>query len=100
MAIHVRPAQAPAVIAGGQAQSGVVAVGAIMTAVMFAVSALLTVSTSRNGRTVDVGVGVAAFLLFTAATAVGSAFGFLFGLSRARLTDQLAESGSAHHQSR
>src|SRR3954447_4736724 len=100
MSIHaVHPAQGPAASAGAQAQSGVVIVGAVMTVAMVAVSALLSVSTSRNGGMVDVGVGVAAFVLFTAAAAVGSAFGFLFGLPRARLTDQLAASDSAHHQS-
>ena len=38
---------------------------------MAAVSALLTLSTGRSGSGVDVGVGVAAFLLFVAASAVG-----------------------------
>src|SRR5215212_7090829 len=67
MAIHdLRPGQGPAVSAGAQAQFGVVVVGAGMTAAMIGVSALLTVSTSRNGGSLDVGVGVAAFLLFLA----------------------------------
>jgi hypothetical protein len=101
MSIHdVRPGQGPAVSAGAQAQFGVVVVGAGMTAAMVGVSALLTVSTSRNGGIADVGVGVTAFLLFLAAAAVGSALGFLFGLPRARLTDQLTSTDSAHHDSR
>ena len=101
MSTHdVRQVQGPAMSAGAQAQFGVVMIGAGMTVAMVTVSALLTVSTSRNSGTVDVGVGVTAFLLFTAAAAVGSAFGFLFGLPRARLTDQLATTGSAHPDSR
>ena len=97
---HVRSAPGTAVSAGAQAQFGVVVIGAGMTAAMIAVSALLTLSTGRNGGSVDLGVGVAAFLLFMAAVAVGSAFGFLFGLPRARLTDQLATSDAAHHDTR
>ena len=101
MSTHdVRQVQGPAMSAGAQAQFGVVLIGAGMTVAMVTVSALLTVSTSRNSGTVDVGVGVTAFLLFTAAAAVGSAFGFLFGLPRARLTDQLATTGSAHPDTR
>jgi hypothetical protein len=90
---HRRVGQAPAESAGAQAQYGVVVLGAGMTATMAGVSALLTISTIRDGRGVDVGVGVAAFLLFVAAAAVGSALGFLFGLPRARLTDQLTTGG-------
>jgi hypothetical protein len=101
MSIHdMRAGQGPAVSAGAQAQSGVVVVGAGMTVAMVAVSALLTISTARDGGAADVGVGAAAFLLFVAAAAVGAALGFLFGLPRARLTDQLTTPDSAHHESR
>jgi hypothetical protein len=99
MSIQLRGGRAPAESAGAQAQYGVVVLGAGMTAVMAGVSVLLTVSTIRDGRTIDVGVGVAAFLLFVAAAAVGSALGFLFGLPRARLTDQLT-TGSGQADSR
>jgi hypothetical protein len=81
---HARPQQGPADSAGAEAQRGVVIIATSMTVAMAVVSALLTVSTGRNG------VGVAAFLLFVAAAAVGAALGFLFGLPRARFTDQLA----------
>ena len=87
---HVRPHQGPADSAGAEAQRGVVAIALSMTLAMAVLSALLSVSTGRNGTAVDVGVGVAAFLLFVAASAVGAALGFLFGLPRARFTDQLA----------
>jgi hypothetical protein len=90
--------QGPAVSAGAQAQRGVVVIAGGMTAAMAAVSALLTISTARTGGGADVGVGVAAFLLFVAASAVGSALGFLFGLPRARLTDQLAATDSTHRE--
>jgi hypothetical protein len=96
---HVRAGQGPAVSAAAQAQYGVVVIGAGMTVAMVAVSTLLTLSTARNGRPADLGVGVAAFLLFAAAAAVGSALGFLFGLPRARLTDQLTTADSANHDS-
>jgi hypothetical protein len=56
---------------------------------MLFAAALLTLSTRRT-EAVDVGVGVTAFLLFAAAAAVGAVLGFLFGLPRARLTDQLS----------
>src|SRR4051812_7768648 len=87
---HARPQQGPADSAGAEAQRGVVIIATSMTVAMAVVSALLTVSTGRNGGAADVGVGVAAFLLFVAAAAVGAALGFLFGLPRARFTDQLA----------
>ncbi len=76
--------------AGAQAQRGVVKVGLVMVLAMAGVSVLLTVSTAGQGARADVGVGVTAFLLFVAAASVGSALGFLFGLPRARLTDQLS----------
>ena len=95
---QARTEQGPAVSAGAQAQRGVVVIGAGITAAMVAVSVLLTVSTAEDGPA-DVGVGVAAFLLFVAAAAVGSALGFLFGLPRARLTDQLATTDAAHRES-
>jgi hypothetical protein len=97
---HRRGGQGPAVSAAAQAQYGVVVIGAGMTLVMVAVSTLLSLSTARNSGTADLGVGVAAFLLFVAAAAVGSAFGFLFGLPRARLTDQLTTADTTHHESR
>jgi hypothetical protein len=97
---HARSQQGPAVSAGAQAQFGVAVIGAGMTVAMVAVSSLLTISTGRNGGTADVGVGVAAFLLFMAAVSVGSALGFLFGLPRARLTDQLTTPDSTHHDGR
>jgi hypothetical protein len=97
---HMRAGQAPAVSAAAQAQYGVVVLGAGMTGAMVAVSTLLTISTANNGGPADLGVGVAAFLLFVAAAAVGSALGFLFGLPRARLTDQLTTTDSAHRESR
>ncbi len=75
--------------AGDEAQRGVMRVGAALTVAMLFAAALLTLSTRRT-EAVDVGVGVTAFLLFAAAAAVGAVLGFLFGLPRARLTDQLS----------
>jgi hypothetical protein len=92
---HARPQSGRAETAGAQAQRGVVVIAASMTLAMAVLSAFLTMSTGRNGTQADVGVGVAAFLLFVAASAVGAALGFLFGLPRARFTDQLASSDAS-----
>jgi hypothetical protein len=97
---HVCAGQGPAASAAAQAQRGVAVLGAGMTLAMVAVSTLLTLSTARNGGRADLGVGLAAFLLFVAAGAVGSALGFLFGLPRARLTDQLTTADKTRHESR
>src|SRR4051812_6357844 len=45
------------------------------------VSVLMGVSTGKGARTA-IGVAITAFVLFTAAGAVGSVLGFLFGLPR------------------
>jgi hypothetical protein len=87
---HARTVHGPADDAGAEAQRGVVKVGTVMVLAMAGVSGLLTLSTAGKGAAVDVGVGVTAFLLFVAAASIGCALGFLFGLPRARLTDQLS----------
>jgi PASTA domain len=54
------------------------------------VSLLLALSTDKQGGGKDYGVGITLFVLFAAAAAVGGILGFLFGLPRGRLTDELA----------
>jgi PASTA domain len=59
----------------------------ILLSVAAVVSALMGLSTGK-GLTA-VGVAVTAFVLFTAAGAVGTVLGFLFGLPRGRFADQI-----------
>jgi len=54
------------------------------------VSLLLVWSTDKQGGGKDIGVGLTLFVLFAAAGAVGGILGFLFGLPRGRLSDELA----------
>jgi len=60
-----------------------------LLAVAALVSALMGLSTGK-GTPTAIGVAVTAFLLFAAASAVGTVLGFLFGLPRGRLADQMA----------
>lgn len=53
-------------------------------------SCLLAISTDTKSGDKDIGVGVTLFVLFAAAFAVGGILGFLFGLPRGRLSDELA----------
>jgi hypothetical protein len=54
------------------------------------VSVLLVLSTDKAGGGKNLGVGITLFVLFAASGAVGGVMGFLFGLPRERLSDQLA----------
>jgi hypothetical protein len=49
---------------------------------------------TAEGWRLSLGIGVTAFLLAAAAWLVGSILGFLFGLPRARLTDQVTVPGT------
>lgn len=61
---------------------------AVLVTGMLVVSYLLD-SSDPASATPRYGVGLAAFLVFTAASATGGLLGFLFGLPRSRLTDQI-----------
>jgi hypothetical protein len=72
---------------GEKTQRTVAIMAATLTGGMIALCYLLTRSTAENGEGGDLGVGVAAFLLFVAAGTVGAVLGFLFGLPRSRFAD-------------
>jgi hypothetical protein len=75
---------------GAEMQSAARAVALSLLGAAAAVSALLVFSTDKQGGGKDIGVGVTLFVLFVAAFAVGGILGFLFGLPRGRLSDELA----------
>src|SRR5215212_10452287 len=72
---------------GATTQRGVIRAAVALLIGMVIVSVLLTMGAEKKGAGGGVGLGATAFLLFTAATAVGAGLGFLFGLPRARLAD-------------
>jgi hypothetical protein len=54
------------------------------------VSVLLVFAADKPGGGKDIGAGITLFVLFAAAGGVGAILGFLFGLPRERLSDQLS----------
>lgn len=63
--------------------------GGILTAGMVVVSIVLAISGPPE-QGAQLGVGLTAFLIYTASITVGTFLGFLFGLPRGRAVDQLA----------
>lgn len=79
--------------AARETQWGVVYVSAGVLSAMLVISFLLSLSVAQSAGTDSgkaIGIGVTAFLLFTAAATMGGAVGFLFGLPRSRFADQVA----------
>ena len=74
---------------GAEMQTAARAVALSLLGAAAAISALLVWATDKPGGK-DVGVGITLFVLFAAAFAVGGILGFLFGLPRGRLSDELA----------
>jgi len=54
------------------------------------ISALLVLGTDKPGGGKDIGVGITLFVLFVAAGGAGGMLGFIFGLPRGRVADQLS----------
>src|SRR4051794_16651775 len=75
---------------GAQMQNAARKVAVSLLGVAALVSLLLVWSTDKQGGGKDIGVGLTLFVLFAAAGAVGGILGFLFGLPRGRLSDELA----------
>jgi hypothetical protein len=85
--------------AGHKTQRFVVIAGFALTGGMILVSIVLAFS-GPAGESPQLGVALTSFLVYTASITVGVFLGFLFGLPRARVIDQLtvpqaAEAGSA-----
>ncbi|HEY5248646.1 MAG TPA: PASTA domain-containing protein [Dermatophilaceae bacterium] len=64
----------------------VVLVGMVVVSVLIAESVAQSAGTDAGK---SIGIGVTAFLLFTAAATLGAALGFLFGLPRSRFAEQV-----------
>ena len=75
---------------GAEMQNGARIVSLSLLLSAAAVSLVLALSTDKQGGGKDFGVGVTLFVLFAAAFLVGGILGFLFGLPRGRLSDELA----------
>jgi hypothetical protein len=76
--------------AGQKTQRGVTIVTVVLLLGMLAISYLLAQGAPEEGGGRGIGIGITAYLLFAASGMVGSGFGFLFGLPRARFADQFA----------
>jgi len=74
--------------AGGKTQIIVWTGALVLTVAMIIISCLMAFSGSAD-KVPQVGVGLTAFLVYTGAIAVGAFLGFLFGLPRARVVDQV-----------
>lgn len=80
---------------GDKTQHGVVAVSYLLILGMFVCSIVLAQSVPDDSDVSGLGAGLAAFLLFGAAAAVGAALGFLFGLPRSRYAEQSSSNDPA-----
>jgi hypothetical protein len=75
---------------GEKAQHGVTMIAVVLLVGVAVLSVGVTVSAGSRPAAGAIGAGVTMFLLFTASAAIGAALGFLFGLPRARFTDELS----------
>ena len=81
--------------AGEKAQRGVTMIAAVLLVGVAVLSAGVMLSAGSRPAAGAIGAGVTMFLLFTASAAIGAALGFLFGLPRARFTDELSASAGS-----
>jgi hypothetical protein len=75
---------------GVEMQRGAKIVALSLLGTAAVVSVLLVFAADKPGGGKDIGAGITLFVLFAAAGAVGAILGFLFGLPRERLSDQLS----------
>jgi hypothetical protein len=75
---------------GEKAQHGVTMIAVVVLAGVAVLSVAVMASAGSSPAAGAIGSGVTMFLLFTASAAIGAALGFLFGLPRARFTDELS----------
>src|SRR3954451_11401420 len=75
---------------GEKAQHGVTMIAVVLLVGVVVLSVGVMVSAGPRPAAGAIGAGVTMFLLFTASAAIGAALGFLFGLPRARFTDELS----------
>src|SRR3954468_11292839 len=75
---------------GEKAQHGVTKIAVVLLVGVSVLSVGVMASAGPKPAAGAIGAGVTMFLLFTASAAIGAALGFLFGLPRARFTDELS----------
>jgi hypothetical protein len=75
---------------GENAQHGVTKIAVVLLVGVSVLSVGVMASAGPKPAAGAIGAGVTMFLLFTASAAIGAALGFLFGLPRARFTDELS----------
>ena len=75
---------------GENAEHGVTMIAVVLLVGVGVLSGGVMLSAGSKPAAGAIGAGVTMFLLFTASGAIGAALGFLFGLPRARFTDELS----------
>jgi hypothetical protein len=75
---------------GENAQHGVTKIAVVLLVGVSVLSVGVMASAGPKPAAGAIGAGVTMFLLFAASAAIGAALGFLFGLPRARFTDELS----------
>src|SRR3954447_1652190 len=80
---------------GEKAQHGVTTIAVALLVGVAVLGVGVMMSAGSRPAAGAIGAGITMFLLFTASAAVGATLGFLFGLPRARFTDELSAAAAS-----